>query len=62
MDTKKLSYVATHQVICSAVPPGKQLVAAWYTASQKADANYPQMENLVTTCAGDYDWKTAMAD
>lgn len=61
IDTKKLTYVATHQVICSAIPPGDQLVAEIYSAGQKSSPVYPRMQEAVTTCVGKYDWKKAMA-
>lgn len=62
IDDKKLTWVATHRVTCSAVPPGEQLKDQIYAAGQKSSPAFSSILTAMSNCVGPYDWDTAVKD
>ncbi|KAH7869183.1 uncharacterized protein C8R40DRAFT_1074249 [Lentinula edodes] len=48
--TNNLKYTSTYEVPCTAVPVGKDLLAEYYTASQKSSPNFDKLVKLLMQC------------
>lgn len=61
IDTGKLTYVTTYEVICSAIPIADKLTPELYSNGQKKSSKFAQtlqeISSAGSTCVGKFDWQ-----